>query len=64
MREKRFRGNVPHNQFMSDTLHDLLQEQRKTNSLLRIIVDEQEAEGTAEKLGKVLDGRKGKGKRK
>ena len=62
MREKRFRGNVPHNQFMSDTLHDILEELKKTNSLLRKLVTEQEAEGTAEKLGKVLDGRKGKRK--
>lgn len=58
MKQDRFRGNVPHNQFMADTLHDILQEQRKTNTLLQKLVDEQEAEGPAEKLGKALDGRK------
>lgn len=58
MRQDRHRGNIPHDRFVSDTLHDILGELKKTNTLLQKLVTEMEAEGPAEKLGKALDGRK------
>lgn len=60
MRQTRTRGNVPHEKFLADMLYDLLQEEKKTNALLKKIVTEFEAEGPAERIGKVIDGRKRK----
>jgi len=41
MRETRVGGNVPHKQFISDAVYDLLQEQKKTNDLLGKLPDGQ-----------------------
>lgn len=60
MKQTRTRGNIPHERFVADTLHDLLQEQKKTNLLLERIVTEIEVEGPAERLGKMIDGQKRK----
>ena len=37
--DNRIRGNIPHDKFVADTLYDLLQEQKKTNELLKAILE-------------------------
>jgi len=54
------RGTKPHDQIVPEILAAILTEQKKTNALLQKLVDEDMAEGTAEKIGKMLDGRKRK----
>jgi hypothetical protein len=60
----RSRGSEKPEQVTADAAHDILAELRKTNALLQKLVTELEAEGPAEKLGKMLDGRTSKSKRK
>ena len=56
------RGNKPLEIVLPELMAAQFAEQKKTNALLQKLVLELEAEGTAEKLGKMLDGRKGKRK--
>ena len=51
-------GNKPMNVIVPELLAAILKEQKKTSDLLQKFVDESEAEGLVEKLGKLFDGRK------
>ena len=60
MSDRRLRGNVPHEKFVADTLYDILQELKKTNTYLLRIANVREVYNKQDQFTEIQETRKKK----